>query len=406
MNRSILRQTLRTERVACGEVLVARTVADAGRRQLPCPAAALVASEVARSGLAVHYGDATVTTCGQAVLFVTSYVTRNGMAAGLAAAANSRDVDALAEAERAVSAWSTVLRTRRVLRAATDALCPGARRALDMARKAAEDQYYVYGELPGWNGPPLVSVNKLADVPRGAYIFFPAHGVATTVRADAEALGLQLIDATCPLVQAAQAAVRDFAADGDMVAVIGRPHHAVTDGLIGQAPQRAVLVRTTADVRDYIGASGVSYVLQPGTPVEELAPIAGVLHDRYQGRAAHPDGWCYAASDRAAVIGRVARESELLLVIGDPGSADAATVTRLASGTEVQVIADACEIRPNWVDGAATVGLAETVDARPRVAEQVISVLSGLGPVSVAEVRQVTRTSAMEAVAAPAATCR
>jgi len=330
---------------------------------------------------------------GEALLFLTSYIGRDGSAAGVGAAANAADGQAVAIARSSVDNWSDTLRTRRVLRATADPLCPGAHRALGLAGQAASaGPVHVYGILPGHQGTDLVPASDLAEVPPGARVLFPAHGVSVAIHAEAAARGLRIIDATCPLTDLAQASVRSFADNGDTVIVIGREGQASTEGLIGQAPERVIFAETTADLPDQV-TGRVSYVLQPGVPVEELAPVASEVRLRYQARGTHPDGWCYAASDRIASVRAVAAESDVMIILGHPDSPDSIDLVKLTADTPVHVITDATEIRPEWIATAGTIGLAETVTTRPGAADAVITALSGIGPLAVTERHQVSQTT-------------
>jgi 4-hydroxy-3-methylbut-2-enyl diphosphate reductase len=400
VNRTILRQALRITGVVAGEVVVSTAIEHPDRGPVRCPAAPLVASEVMRAGITVRFEDVPITPGRDAILFLTSYIARDGTAIGLGAAASVGDPRAVSAARHAIDAWSAVLRTRRVLHAAADPLCRGARAALEVAAEqvAAYGPCYAYGEPQGYQGRDVIQIAELSEVPPGARVLFPAQGVPLAVRAEAAARGLHIIDATCPLAEISHAAVRDLAADGDTVVVIGRHGHAAAKTLTGQAPERVVFAQTAADLTDRRIAGRVSYVLQPGVPVEELIPVAEALHGRRHARPAHPDGWCYASSDRAASLRAVAAESQLLLILGDAGSADARELCRLVPGTQTHIISCAGQIRPQWVAAAATIGLAETQTTIPGTADLVTAALSGIGPLSVARRRHVTERAAVPVI--------
>ena len=255
-------------------------------------------------------------------MLFTSCHLRDGAAIGLGAAACAADPVAVAAARNVVQAWTAVLRTRRVLRAATEPLCPGARRAIALAERAVAsgDPCYAHGELLGYGGERVTPVADLSALPSGSRVVFPAHGVTLAVAAEAAARGLRVTDATCPLVATAQRAVRGYAADGDTVVIVAGPYgHAVRDGLAGQAPEHAAFAEAETDLDALDIAGQVSFVLQPGVPVEQLTPVAAALRARHSARGASPDGWCYWASDRLATLRAVAAESQLMLVLGAPG---------------------------------------------------------------------------------------
>jgi 4-hydroxy-3-methylbut-2-enyl diphosphate reductase len=388
--------------VAPGEVMVATGVGDPARGLLPCPAAPLVGGVLGRRGIPVRYGpvpqyaEASQADDG-AVLFVTSALLGDGEATAIGAAANAVDGVSAAAARAAVEEWSAVVGSHRLL-GAVSPWCDGAARALTLAREAlwrADGPVHVYGRLAA-NGQALaelaaagaVFVTSLAEVPDGATVLFPAHGVPHAVREQAQRQGMRIVDATCPLVAALHAETRRFAERGDQVAIIGPAAHAVAAGLAGQAPDRTICVESPAGAGAVRVADPrrVSYVLQPGIPVEDTAPVSAALRSRFPAvRGPDPDLFCYAASDREETIRAIAAASDLVLVLGAEDEPDTRRVTGLARAchAKAHVIGDACQLLPSWLAGAGAIGLAETVSARPGLADEVTAALSGLGPLSV-----------------------
>ena len=139
-------------------------------------------------------------------------------------------------------------------------------------------------------------------------------------------------------------------------------------------------------------ARRVSYLLQPGIPVESAAPVTTALRSRFpSARGPNPDGFCYAPSDRAQTIRAIAGGCELMLVLGDPDSADARQLSGLARdcGARTQVITAVTDLTPAMLSGVTVIGLAESTSARTALAGEVTAALSGLGPLSVVR-RQVS----------------
>jgi len=391
--------------VAPGEVLVATEIGDPARGLAPCPAAPLVAGVLRRRGVRVrfgavpHFAEASQADDG-AVLFVTSALQRDSEATGIGAAAAAVDAVATAAARAAVEQWSAVVATRRLLRAPIP-WCDGARQAMERAEKAvAAGPVYVYGHLAG--SPQALAglaeagahfTNTLQDIPNGATVLIPAHGVAQPVLDEAAERGLTLIDATCPLVSALQREVQRFAARGDDVIVIGPAAHPVAAGLAGHAGNRTVAAQTPADVGGVVAnPRSVSYVLQPGIPVEDTAAVSTALRSRFPAlRGPDPDGFCYAASDRAGSVRAVAGACDAVLVLGADNDADTRWLAGLvrASGAKAHVVADLGAIVPDWLAGVAAIGLAQSTSAPPALADEVTAALAGLGQLSVTR-RQVT----------------
>jgi 4-hydroxy-3-methylbut-2-en-1-yl diphosphate reductase len=416
MSRTVVRECLAPgTTVAPGEVLVATEVGDPAQGVLPCPAAPLVGGLLRRRGIPVRY--APVPHCAEAApsgdgaaLFLTSAMRRDGAATGIGAAVDGVDAVAAAAARAAVEEWSAVVGTRRLLRTPAP-WCEGARRAMRWASEAvacADGPVYVYGDLAGspYTRAGLaesgaVFTASLAEIPDGATVLFPAHGVTPAVLAEARQRGLAVVDATCPLVTMVHQEVRRFAERGDQVVVIGPPGHAVAAGLAGQAPGRTVTVESPASAGGVGVASPrrVSYVLQPGVPVEEMVPVSAALRSRFPAlRGPDPGGFCYAASDWAETARAVAAGSEVVLVLGDsdhPDSRQLAARIR-AAAAKAHVIADTAAIVPSWLAGVEALGLAEATTAHPGLAGEVTAALSGLGPLSVTT-RQVTTEAAVAA---------
>lgn len=394
--------------VARGEVLVATEVGDSTRGRLACPAAPLVGGALARRGVRVRYGP--VPHCVEAsragdgaAMFITSAQSREGAATGIGAAADPVDGVAMAAAHSAVEEWSAVVARRRLL-AAAPPWCPGAVRALNLARSALAHGSAVHvhewlaagaGERTALEQAGAVFVTSLEEVPRGATLVLPAHGVPPAVRQEAGERGLAIVDATCPLVTAVHEQARRFAERGDEVVIIGARHHAAPGAIAAQATGGSTIVESPA------GASGVrpadprrvSYVLQPGIPVEDTATVSAALRSRFPAlRGPDPDTFCYAATDRAEAIATIGTGSQLVLVLGDDGHQDTRMVASVvrAGGGKAQVIGETGDLVASWLAGVETIGLVETVSAAPGLVAAVIRALSGLGALSVIHRRVTT----------------
>jgi 4-hydroxy-3-methylbut-2-en-1-yl diphosphate reductase len=415
MNRSAVREfPASCAGVTPGAVLVATHIGDQALGGLPSPAAALVGALLHRKGGRVSYApvphyDDPVHNDGGAVLFVATCQQRDGTMAAIAAVTAAADRVAAAAARSAVGEWSAVFDTRRLV-AAPGPWCDGAQRALAMAGRAADGRraVHVYGQLAG--SPESVGeiasrgavfISSLAEVPEGGTVIFPAHGVPAQARAEAAARGLEVIDATCPLVARTHAEARKLGGRGEDVVLIGQPAHPVVAGIAGAAPGRISVVATPA------GTSGlqvtdsrrVSYLLQPGIPVEDSAGVIAALKSRFPAlRSPHPDGFCYAASDRAESIRAMAADCDVIFVLGSADSPDTRQLSALARGrgARAQIVSSLCDVVPAMLAGVTAVGLAESTSASPALAAQLTGALSGLGPLSV-----LSRRVSSEIVGAP-----
>ena len=406
MNRSAVRDFQAPGvSVQRGELLVPTQVGDPARGPLPCPAGPLIAGSLLRKGwpcgrAPVPRLDDPGSDSRGATVYLVTCPQRDGSTAALAAAASPDDRLAAAAASAAVEEWAAVVGTRRLL-AAGSPWCSGAVRALDAARSAVIDQehrgrvVHVYGDLAA---PPEAAeelaargagrIASLAGIPQGDIVIFPAHGVAPEVRAEAAQRGITVVDGTCPLVAHAQEQAGQLADRGDDVVLIGHAADAVAAGIAGHAPGRAAVVESVAGTAtlQVTDARRVSYLLQPGIPVESAAAAVTALRSRFPAaRGPHPDGFCYAPSDRAQTVRAVAADSDLMLVLGSPDSADARHLCGLARdcGARTQVIAAVTDLTAAMLGGVSTIGMAESTSASTGLAGQVSAALSGLGPLSV-----------------------
>jgi 4-hydroxy-3-methylbut-2-enyl diphosphate reductase len=394
VNRTLIVQELATAGIPKGELAAPSCYVHPERGTVACQAADLLAES---AGAKVTRRLATGQGNASAVLFAVSFVPRNGPAAGFALGAHRDDPAGLAAAERAVRRWVPALRSRRLVVADAAPSCMGAERARAMLRAggAPTGEPYVVGRPPeggeGWRG-----VAGLDEVPDGARVFFPAHGVPLTIRAEAAARGLDTIDGTCPLVLAAQADVTAYAGRGDRVILIGDGSTAAAGPLAAQASEATEVAGSAADLDKVNGAAdGVSFVVIPGSPVEDAFPVIEAARRRFPRlRGHHFDALCYATSERRSTIRSVAAESDLVLVVGSAADDDCrrAAATAGEEGAAVRVLERLADLDPERVARAATIGLVAAASAPAGLVERVERALSGLGPLSTVHRRVTTQT--------------
>jgi 4-hydroxy-3-methylbut-2-enyl diphosphate reductase len=295
-----------------------------------------------------------------------------------------------------------------VLLAGPRSFCAGVERAIEIVERVLERQGQpvyvrkqivhntrVVGDLESRGA---VFVDELDEVPDGATVVFSAHGVSPVVREDATRRGLAVIDATCPLVSKVHAEARRFAADGYTVALIGHAGHEEVEGTLGEAPDSTVLVQTAADVAALRPRDGerVAYLMQTTLSVDEATEVAGALRERFPAvRGPGSDDICYATTNRQVAVRAVAAESDLVLVAGSTNSSNSVRLVETCerAGTPAYLIDGASDIQLDWLAGVSTIGLTAGASAPPAVVEEIISALSGLGPVSVSE--RVTTTESI-----------
>jgi 4-hydroxy-3-methylbut-2-en-1-yl diphosphate reductase len=396
-----------------GEVVVPTHVGDPVHGLLDCPAAPLVAGSLRARGRAFRVGDlpGETSTDGDARLYLVTCPREDGSTVAVAAAAPPGDALSAAAARAAVEEWAAVCANRSLLVAGTP-WCSGALHAASTARDAASEHRAtgrrVYVLTPAVMPPETMAaladlgatvIDALDDVEPGAVVVFPAHGVTAQLRAEAVRREVTVIDATCPMVAAAQAAASRAAERGHQLVLVGQPEQAAISPISSEAPGRVTVVDTPAKTAAVSANDGspISYLLQPGFAFEAGAPLISALRSRYPAaKPAVPAEVCYAPSDRAGTIHSVALGSDLMLVVGDPQSSDARYVCTLArdAGTKVQLIGDVADIKPAMLASVHSIGMAESTSAEAGLAARVLDAISGLGCLSVARRRLSTEKAA------------
>ncbi|MFD7663761.1 4-hydroxy-3-methylbut-2-enyl diphosphate reductase [Streptomyces sp. NPDC059788] len=233
-------------------------------------------------------------------------------------------------------------------------------------------------------------VEELDEVPPGSLVVFSAHGVSPQVRAQARQRGLEVVDATCPLVTKVHAEARRFAARGDTVVLIGHVGHEEVEGTLGEAPGHMVVVQSVADVAtvDVADPGRVSYLTQTTLAVQETAEIVEALTRRFPHiRAPGSQDICYATTNRQRAVEQIAEAADVLLVVGSANSSNSVRLVEAGErrGTEAHLIEDATAIEPAWIADAEVIALTAGASAPGSLVDEVIAELRSLGPVTVVE---------------------
>lgn len=247
-----------------------------------------------------------------------------------------------------------------------------------------------------------IFVDELTDIPPGdrdAVVVFSAHGVSPAVREEARRRGLQVIDATCPLVAKVHAEARRYTARGDTIVLIGHAGHEEVEGTLGEAagPGQAVLIESAADVAtlDLPDPGRIAFLTQTTLAVDETADVIAALKARFP--HAHGPGAediCYATTNRQLAISAVARRADVILVLGSANSSNSARMVEIAcrAGTPAHLIDDASQIDPAWLRGARVIGLSAGASAPQHLVNEVIAQLGKYGPVRVEELTTAVET--------------
>jgi 4-hydroxy-3-methylbut-2-enyl diphosphate reductase len=393
-----------------GSVLVADHLHQPGRPPVQCPAGILLAGELGRQGIPVvrgplHLGPTDERSRG--LLALAGVLTTTDGEVGLGVAARDDDDVRLVARSALASCLSATQHGRTVLLASPRSFCAGVERAIEVVRRLLADREgpvyvrkqivhnrHVVAEL---EADGAVFVDELDAVPRGATVVFSAHGVSPAVRAEAARRGLDVVDASCPLVTKVHVEARRFAGRGDTVILIGHADHEEVEGVLGEAPERTVLVQSAAEVPELHvpDPARVSYLTQTTLAVDETAEVIDALRARFPAlRGPGSDDICYATTNRQRALRAVAEESDLVLVVGSANSSNSQRLVELArrQGTPAHLVDDASGIRPDWLAGVGVVGLTAGASAPPGLVDEVVAMFRGLGSITVSEHETSTET--------------
>ncbi|MCC8403004.1 4-hydroxy-3-methylbut-2-enyl diphosphate reductase [Paraburkholderia sp. MMS20-SJTN17] len=231
-------------------------------------------------------------------------------------------------------------------------------------------------------------VEELDEVPQGAVAIFSAHGVAQSVERDAQARGLDVLDATCPLVTKVHVQGRQYVAAGRTLILIGHAGHPEVEGTIGQIPGKVLLVQSEAEVAqlDLALDTPLAYVTQTTLSVDDTRGIIDALLRRFNDIVG-PDtrDICYATQNRQAAVRELSKEVDVLLVVGATNSSNSNRLREIGSesGVASYLVADGSEVKPEWFTNVRAVGITAGASAPEEMVENVIDALRALGPVDV-----------------------
>ncbi|AGK51220.1 MULTISPECIES: 4-hydroxy-3-methylbut-2-enyl diphosphate reductase [Burkholderia] len=287
----------------------------------------------------------------------------------------------------------------RVILAQPRGFCAGVVRAIEIVERALQQHgapVYVRHEIvhnrhvvENLRNKGARFVEELDEVPHGAVAIFSAHGVAQTVEKDAEARGLDVLDATCPLVTKVHVQGRQYVAADRRLILIGHAGHPEVEGTIGQIPAEVILVQSEAEVDTLTlpADTPVAYVTQTTLSVDDTRGIIEALHRRFTDIVG-PDtrDICYATQNRQAAVRELSEQVDVLLVVGATNSSNSNRLREIGteSGVPSYLVADGSEIRAEWFASARAVGLTAGASAPEEMVEDVIAALRALGPVEVA----------------------
>ncbi len=276
--------------------------------------------------------------------------------------------------------------------------CAGVDRAIEIVERALKIHgapIYVRHEIvhnrhvvEDLRGKGAIFIDELHQAPADAIVVFSAHGVSQAVRREAAERGLQVFDATCPLVTKVHVEVSKMRAAGHEIVMVGHRGHPEVEGTLGQANEGMHLVETVDDVAhlQIADPNKVAYVTQTTLSVDDTARIVEALKARFPNIAEPKKAdICYATQNRQDAVKMLSPQCDVVLVVGSANSSNSNRLREVAErrGTPAYLIDGPDHIDPVWLEGRARVGITAGASAPEVLVEQVVERLKALGAVSV-----------------------
>jgi 4-hydroxy-3-methylbut-2-enyl diphosphate reductase len=286
----------------------------------------------------------------------------------------------------------------RIVLANPRGFCAGVDRAIEIVERALRmfgSPIYVRHEVvhnrhvvDGLRAQGAVFVEELEQVPDGATVVFSAHGVSTAVEREAARRGLQVFDATCPLVTKVHMEVARFARDACEVILIGHAGHPEVEGTLGRFDTShggsITLLQSLEDVaalkvRD---PKRLAFVTQTTLSVDDTANIVAALRERFPSlQAPRREDICYATQNRQDAVKKLLADCDVLIVVGSRSSSNSNRLRELAERTGVPgyLVDGPDELDRNWFDGCSVVGVTAGASAPEVLVQQVVERLRSWG---------------------------
>jgi 4-hydroxy-3-methylbut-2-en-1-yl diphosphate reductase len=230
-----------------------------------------------------------------------------------------------------------------------------------------------------------VFVEELNDVPRGSIVIFSAHGVSQEVRKDAQERGLQVYDATCPLVTKVHLQVVKMCKDGYTVLMIGHSGHPEVEGTMGQVKDGIYLIETIADIKTlpFTEQDKIAFVTQTTLSVDETKEIVDALIKQFPNIVQpRKQDICYATQNRQDAVKFMAPQVEVVIVVGSKASSNSNRLRELAEklGVPAYMVDAPEQLQAEWFIGKRRVGLTAGASAPEKLAQSIVSRIQEFGP--------------------------
>lgn len=242
-----------------------------------------------------------------------------------------------------------------------------------------------------------VFVHHLDEIPTGSTVIFSAHGVSKAVRAEAESRGLTAFDATCPLVTKVHIEVAKMRKAGMEIIMIGHKGHPEVEGTMGQSEQGMYLVETPEDVSklNITDPDKLAFVTQTTLSMDDAARVIDALQARFPNiHAPKSDDICYATQNRQDAVKIMAKDCDLVIIVGSPNSSNSNRLREVAQnqGVEAYMVDNASFIEESWLKNKRKIGVSAGASAPEVLVREVIAKLQTLGADEVSELQGVVES--------------
>lgn len=276
--------------------------------------------------------------------------------------------------------------------------CAGVERAIEIVERALEKYgppVYVRHEIVHnkrvvneLRQKGAIFVEEVSEVPTGAVTIFSAHGVARKVEESADSRGLTVIDATCPLVAKVHKEGQRYSHRGYDVILIGHEGHPEVEGTVGQIDGTVHLISTPEDVEtlEVHDPERLSYVTQTTLSVDDTREVIDALRRRFPSiQGPDVNDICYATQNRQQAVRELAKQVDVLLVIGASNSSNSNRLREIGQELAIPsyLIDDASALDPAWLDGKEVVGITAGASAPEKLVEELVDRLMSLGGTAV-----------------------
>ncbi len=295
--------------------------------------------------------------------------------------------------------------TTHILLANPRGFCAGVDRAIEIVERALERfgaPIYVRHEVvhnkfvvENLKAKGAIFIEDLNDVPAGNTLIYSAHGVSQAVRREAEARGLTVFDATCPLVTKVHLEVARMRDKGMEIIMIGHKGHPEVEGTMGQSEGGMYLVETPEDVATLQVAdqNKLAFVTQTTLSVDDAARVIDALKSRFPNIIGpKKDDICYATQNRQDAVKALAQQCDLVIVVGSPNSSNSNRLREVAQnlGVAAYMIDNASQLDINWLAGKTNIGVTAGASAPEVLVQEVIAQLRQFGADNVNELSGIT----------------